>query len=70
MNFKQQATAILEKYLTEWESNPDWMKSGYDYESTYAAMMQKVEKEVLQLSVGKVPKDKNVKKNFKLALDK
>jgi len=70
MNFKQQATAIFEKYLTEWESNPQRMKSGYDYESTYADMMQKVEQEVLQLSVGEVPKDKNVKKNFKPDLDK
>lgn len=63
MDFKQQATAILEKYLTEWESNPGRMKSGYDYESTYADMMQKVEQEILQLSVGEVPKDKNFKKN-------
>ena len=65
MDFKQQATAIFEKYITEWESSPQRMESGYDYESTYAEMMQKVEKEVLQLSVGEVPKDKNVKKNFK-----
>ncbi|QMU66325.1 MAG: hypothetical protein GKR88_19905 [Flavobacteriaceae bacterium] len=46
------------------------MKSGYDYESTYADMMQKVEQEILQLSVGEVPKDKNVKKNFKPDLEK
>lgn len=45
------------------ESNPQRMESGYDYESTYADMMEKVGKEVLRLSVGKVPKDKNVKKN-------
>lgn len=70
MDFKQQASAILEKYLSEWESNPDRMKSGYDYEATYAAMMQKVEQEVLQLSVGEIPKDKNIKKNFRLDLEK
>lgn len=63
MDFKAQATAILEKHLTEWESNPRRMESGYDYESTYAAMMQKVEQEILQLSVGRVPTDKNSKKN-------
>ena len=51
-------------------ANPKRMESGYDYESTYADMMQKVEKEVLQLSVGEVPKDKNIKKNFKPALDR
>lgn len=41
------------------------MESGYDYEATYADMMQKIEHEVLQLSVGAVPRDKNVKKNSK-----
>jgi isoleucyl-tRNA synthetase len=65
MDFKQQATAIFEKYLSEWESNPQRMESGYDYEATYADMMQKIEHEVLQLSVGAVPRDKNVKKNSK-----
>lgn len=70
MDFKHQATAILEKYLSEWESNPKRMESGYDYESTYAEMMQKVEQEILQLSVGEVPKDKNIKKNFRPDLEK
>lgn len=40
------------------------MENGYQYESTYASMMQKVEQEVLQLSVGHVPKDKNLKKKL------
>ena len=70
MDFKQQALAILEKYLSEWESNPKRFESGYNYESTYAEMMQKVAQEILQLSVGKVPKDKNVKKNSTLVLGK
>lgn len=70
MDFKQQATAILEKYLSEWESNPKRLESGYNYESTYAEIMEKVEKEVLQLSVGKIPRDKNFKKNSKPDLDK
>ncbi|RZW39468.1 MAG: hypothetical protein EX263_13580 [Flavobacteriaceae bacterium] len=65
MDFKAQATAIFEKYLSEWESNPKRMENGYQYESTYAEVMKKVEQEVLQLSVGEVPKDKNSKKNFK-----
>lgn len=70
MDFKQQALVILEKYLSDWESNPKRMESGYNYEATYAEMMAKVEKEVLQLAVGKIPKDKNLKKNSKLDLDK
>lgn len=65
MDFKEQAASILSKYLSEWESNPLRMESGYNYESTYAEMMQKVEQEILQLSVGKIPKSKNTKKNFK-----
>ena len=63
MDFKQRATTILEKYLSEWEADPRRMESGYDYEATYAAMMEKVEREILQLSVGEVPRDKNAKKN-------
>lgn len=38
------------------------MESGYKYEQTYDQMMQKVETEILQLSVGKVPKGINSKK--------
>ena len=63
MDFKQRATAIFEKYLSEWEADPRRMESGHDYEATYAAMMEKVEREILQLSVGEVPRDKNAKKN-------
>ena len=44
--------------------------SGYDYELSYAVMMKKFEKELLQLSVGHVPKSKNSKKNFKPDLEK
>ncbi len=69
MDFKQQATAIFERHLSEWESNPQRMKSGYDYEATYAEMMHKVGQEILQLSVGEVPKDKNSKKNSRPDLE-
>jgi len=60
---KQEAIAIFEKHYSEWESNPKRMESGYDYESTYAEMMKKVERAVFQNSVGEVPKSKNRKKN-------
>jgi len=63
MDFKEQATAILSKHLEEWESDPVRMQSGYHYEMSYAVMMKKVERDILQLSVGKVPKSKNTKKN-------
>jgi len=63
MDFKEQATEILSKHLGEWESDPVRMQSGYHYEMSYAVMMKKVERDILQLSVGKVPKSKNTKKN-------
>lgn len=63
MDFKERATEIFAKHLEQWESDPKRMENGYQYEATYAAMMEKVEQEVLQLSVGKVPKGKNSKKN-------
>lgn len=70
MDTKSEALAIFEKYYKEWESNPERMSSGYNYESTYAVMMGKVEKEILQISVCDKPKDKNLKKNSKLNLEK
>jgi len=70
MSKKAQALAIFEKHFAQWESDPTRMENGYHYESTYAAMMEKVEQEVLQISVGDVPKDKNSKKNSKPDLEK
>lgn len=63
MELNELAKAIFSKYYTQWESDPLRMESGYHYELTYATMMKKVEKEIFQLSVGKVPKSKNTKKN-------
>lgn len=62
MDFKERATEILSKHLEEWESDPIRMRSGYDYELSYAVMMKKFEKELLQLSVGNV---QNTTLNFK-----
>ena len=75
MDTKAQALKIFEKHYSQWESNPTRMESGYAYESTYADMMQKVEQEILQISVGDVPKGINSKKKLqtrfgKIELDK
>ena len=64
MDFKQQATVLLEKYLTEWENDPTRMDSGYHYELSYATMLENFEKDLLELSTGKVPKSKNSKKKL------
>ena len=70
MDFKEQATAILQKHLTEWESDLLRMESGYHYEITYGVMLKKFEKELLQLPVDKVPKSKNSKKYSRPNLEK
>ena len=59
----EKIAAILKNKYTEWEANPKRFESGYDYEQTFAEMMQVVEKEAFKISVGKVSKDRNVKKN-------
>jgi hypothetical protein len=68
---KQQNPAqIFNKYYQEWLSNPDRMKNGYDYERTFIEIMQQIEKEVFQNSLGKVPENKNRKKKSKPVLGK
>jgi len=69
MDIKEQAAKIFAEHFEQWESDPKRMGNGYQYESTYAAMMEKVEREVLQLSVGKVPKGKDSKKNSRPGSD-
>jgi hypothetical protein len=49
----------------EWENNKERQKSGYLYEKTFVEMWQSLGNEVFQKSVGKMPTDKNLKKNFK-----
>ena len=75
MTTKTEALHVFEKHYDQWESNSSRMNSGYEYESTYAEMMQKVAQDILQLSVGKVPKGINSKKKLqtrfgKIELDK
>ena len=41
MDFKERATAIFQKHLSEWEPNPSRVENGYQYESTCAEMMKK-----------------------------
>lgn len=58
---KQKATAILLKKIDEWESKPK--KDGYEYEKSFIEVMQSLNEELLQLSVGELPKDRNIKKS-------
>ena len=67
---QQNPTQIFEKYYQEWLSNPDRMKNGYEYERTFIEMIQQMEKDVFQDSLGKVPENKNRKKKSKPVLEK
>uniref|UniRef100_UPI004047E78F hypothetical protein n=1 Tax=Mariniflexile sp. TaxID=1979402 RepID=UPI004047E78F len=54
--------AIVAKHYQEWEQNPSRIENGYQYESTFASMIQEMEKEMLEVSLGKVPASRNKKK--------
>lgn len=66
----EQATEFFQKRYSEWLKNQQNQNNGYEYENSFVKMMQEVEQEVFQLSVGKVPKNKNIKKKSKRALGK
>jgi len=53
---------LVTKYYQEWEQNPTRMENGYEYESTFASMVQKLEKEMLKVSLGNIPVSRNDKK--------
>lgn len=63
MDFKERASQLLAYHIEQWESDPSRLESGYSYEASYAAMIQKFNQELLQASLGEVPKSKNAKKN-------
>lgn len=58
---KEQATELLLKRLLEWESKPKG--DGYEYEKSFIEVMQGLNADLFQLSVGDVPKDRNEKKS-------
>lgn len=60
---KQKATEILLKKIEEWENKPK--TDGYDYEKSFIEVMQGLNAELLQLSVGELPQDRNAKKKYK-----
>lgn len=64
---KQKAFEILSKRIDEWESKPK--SDGYEYEKSFIEVMQGLNEELLQLSVGDLPKDRNVKKKYRPKLE-
>jgi hypothetical protein len=60
---KQKAFEILSKRIDEWESKPK--SDGYEYEKSFLEVMRGLNTDLLQLSVGALPKDRNEKKKYK-----
>jgi len=58
---KSKATDILLKKIEEWNNKPKG--DGYEYEKSFIEVMQGLNAELLQLSVGDVPVDRNLKKS-------
>lgn len=58
---KEKATAILLQRLAEWESKPK--TDGYQYEQSFIEVMQGLQADLFQLSVGEIPQDRNKKKS-------
>jgi hypothetical protein len=60
---KEKAIEILLKKISEWENKPK--NDGYEYEKNFIDVMRGLNEELLQLSVGDVPRDRNLKKKSK-----
>jgi hypothetical protein len=65
------SSTFLQEKITErikqWENSSQRMESGYAYEKTFVEMWQSLGREVMQNSMGELPKSRNSKKKFKPA---
>lgn len=59
---KEKMAERLKEFLEQWENNPSREQSGFMYEKTFVDMMREFQQEVLQESIGDIPKNKNAKK--------
>lgn len=58
---KQKATELLLKRIDEWTEKPK--SDGYEYEKSFIEVIQGLNQDLLQLSVGDLPQDRNEKKS-------
>jgi len=56
---------LMQQHYQKWEQDPQRKSSGYAYEKSFTEMWLKLGQEVLQQSIGTLPKSKNIKKNFR-----
>jgi len=60
---KKKATALFLEKLECWERSQVGQTSGYEYERSYEQFIQSLSHELLQESLGPVPRDRNQKKS-------
>lgn len=54
----------ISEELEQWLTKEDNLKSGYEYETEFISVSRRLNKIVLEESLGKVPKGRNGKKKF------
>ena len=59
MTSLEKILAIITKHYQQWEEDSSRMDNGYQFESTFASMTQKMEREILKASLKKIPKSRN-----------
>jgi hypothetical protein len=61
---KEEILSVISNELDIWLEKSGQIKSGYEYEESFMFHMRRINKMILEKSVGTVPKNKNLKKNF------
>jgi hypothetical protein len=61
---EQTLIELIDKKIKQWKDGQQCQTDGYEYERSFDEMMQAIGREILQESVGEIPKNKNLKKNF------
>jgi hypothetical protein len=59
---EKQLSELIMKKINEWKSSQQSQTDGYEYEHSFDIMMQSIGKEILQESVGEIPKNRKEKK--------
>ena len=58
---RTKAFALLTEKPDQWEAKPK--TDGYTYEQEFVELMQELNQDLFQLSLGELPKDRNAKKS-------
>lgn len=67
---EKKLTELIMKKILHWNESQEGQTSGYEYERSFDVMMQSIGKDILQESVGTLPKDRKEKKRLKRHLEK